>query len=138
VGGPRQHIEHSSPDDKSTDQSFTINRCWQQPREFIGSLAGPLRLMRRDGRSSSVRRRTTTNAAAAVLLIPMNPVFHSPPSAPRSLARAIFIRRLRNSSRRTPTKHRSAEKRRRKPNTHRRRDSTRQLRRIGVGGVYWA
>jgi len=25
-----------------------------------------------------------------------------------------------------------------KPNTHRRRDSTRQLTRVGVGGVYWA
>jgi len=24
------------------------------------------------------------------------------------------------------------------PNTHRRRDSTRQLSRVGVGGVYWA
>jgi len=24
------------------------------------------------------------------------------------------------------------------PNTHRRRDSTRQLRRVGVSGVYWA
>ena len=41
-----------------------------------------------------------------------------------------IVQTRRDSSRLSPTS--------REFNTHRRRDSTRQLRRVGVGGVYWA